>query len=230
MPPKLSVLIPVHNEERTLGRVLDAVEARPEVSEIVVVDDGSTDGTEAVLAERAFRVPTRIIRHDRNRGKGAAIRTAIEAATGELALVQDADLEYDPGDYPNLLAPFDRPDVTVVYGTRSFSSHTAYSFWFVMGNKAVNLWNNLLFNTYISDLETGYKVMPLDVWRSLRLRAEGFELEPEITAKLLLRGHRIYEVPISYAARTREQGKKLTWQDGVKAVWTLSRLRLNAST
>jgi hypothetical protein len=142
--------------------------------------------------------------------------------------VQDADLEYDPVDYPMLLEPFERRGVTVVYGTRSFSSHTAYSFWFVMGNKAVTLWNNLLFNSYLSDLETGYKVMPLDVWRSLDLRANGFDIEPEITAKLLRRGHRIFEVPISYAARSREEGKKLTWQDGVRALWTLSRLRFTS--
>jgi glycosyltransferase involved in cell wall biosynthesis len=228
VPPRLSVLIPVHNEEATLERILDAVEARPEVAELVIVDDGSTDRTAEILGAREFRVPTQVIRHPVNRGKGGALRTAIAAATGEVALVQDADLEYDPVDYPMLLEPFERRGVTVVYGTRSFSSHTAYSFWFVMGNKAVTLWNNLLFNSYLSDLETGYKVMPLDVWRSLDLRANGFDIEPEITAKLLRRGHRIFEVPISYAARSREEGKKLTWQDGVRALWTLSRLRFTS--
>ena len=222
----LSVLIPVHNEERTLERVLDAVEGRPEVSEIVLVNDGSTDATKQILQARSFKVPAQVIHHERNRGKGNAIRTAIGAATSELALIQDADLEYDPSDYPLLLAPFGRPGVTVVYGTRSFSSHTAYSFWFVMGNRLVNLWNNVLYNTYLSDLETGFKVMSLETWRSLDLRSDGFELEPEITAKLLRRGHRIYEVPISYAARSREEGKKLTWIDGLKAIWTLVRLRL----
>lgn len=222
----LSVLIPVHNEERTLERVLDAVERRPEVSEIVLVNDGSTDGTRHILQARTFSVPAQVIHHERNRGKGSAIRTAISAATSDLALIQDADLEYDPSDYPVLLAPFARPGVTVVYGTRSFSSHTAYSFWFVIGNRLVNLWSNVLYNTYLSDLETGFKVMSLEAWRSLDLRSDGFELEPEITAKLLRRGHRIYEVPISYTARSREEGKKLTWIDGLKAVWTLTRLRL----
>lgn len=222
----LSVLIPVHNEERTLERVLDAVEGRPEVSEIVLVNDGSTDATKQILEARSFKVPAQVIHHERNRGKGSAIRTAIGAATSDLALIQDADLEYDPSDYPALLAPFARPGVTVVYGTRSFTSHTAYSFWFVIGNRLVNLWNNILYNTYLSDLETGFKLMSLETWRSLDLRSEGFELEPEITAKLLRRGHRIYEVPISYTARSREEGKKLTWTDGLKAIWTLARLRL----
>jgi len=222
----LSVLIPVHNEERTLEQVLDAVERRPEVSEIVLVNDGSTDATRQILEARTFSVPAQVIHHDRNQGKGSAIRTAIRAATSELALIQDADLEYDPSDYPLLLAPFSRPGVTVVYGTRSFTSHTAYSFWFVIGNRFVNLWNNVLYNTYLSDLETGFKVMSLETWRSLDLRANGFELEPETTAKLLRRGHRIYEVPISYTARSREEGKKLTWKDGLKAIWTLARLRV----
>jgi glycosyltransferase involved in cell wall biosynthesis len=222
----LSVLIPVHNEERTLEHVLDAVESRPEVSEIVLVNDGSTDGTRQILEARTFSVPAQVIHHERNRGKGNAIRTAIDAATSELAVIQDADLEYDPADYPLLLAPFARPGVTVVYGTRTFTSHTAYSFYFVLGNRLVNLWSNILYNTYLSDLETGFKVMSLETWRSLDLRSDGFELEPEITAKLLRRGHRIYEVPISYAARSREEGKKLTWMDGVKAIWTLARLRV----
>jgi glycosyltransferase involved in cell wall biosynthesis len=226
MPPRLSVLIPVHNEERTLTTLLDAVEDRPEVFEIVIVDDGSTDATPEILASRAFGVPTQVIRHASNRGKGQAIRTAIERASGDFALIQDADLEYDPNDYPLLLAPLDRAGVDVVFGTRNFAAHSAYSFWFVMGNKGVTLWNNLLFNCYLSDLETCYKLMPLEIWRSLDLRSNGFEIEPEITAKLLKRGHRIFEVPISYAARSRGEGKKLTWRDGVRAVWTLTRLRL----
>jgi dolichol-phosphate hexosyltransferase len=219
-------LIPVHNEERTLGRVLDAVESRPEVSEIVVVDDGSTDRTREILESRDFSKPTKVVRHPVNRGKGAAVRTAIAAATSELALIQDADLEYDPADYPALIAPLeDRRDIDAVYGTRAFSSHTAFSFWFVIGNRLVNLWNNIMFNVYLSDLETGYKLMPLELWRRLDLRSNGFELEPEVTAKLLRLRCKIYEVPISYAARTREEGKKLTWSDGVKAVATLTRLR-----
>jgi len=216
----------VHNEERTLSFVLDAVEKRPEVAELVIVDDGSNDSTPDILASRSFSRPVKLVRHPVNRGKGAAIRSAIDAASGELALVQDADLEYDPADYPALLAPFERPDVCVVYGTRAFSSHTAYSFWFVVGNRLVNLFNNVLFNRYISDLETGYKLMPLEVWRRLDIQSSGFDLEPEVTGKLQRLGYKIYEVPISYTARTREEGKKLTWQDGVRALWTLTRLRV----
>ena len=223
----LSIIVPVFNERSTVAEIVRRMRSveLPVEREIVVVDDGSDDGTADVLTQ--LRDSTvRVLRHHENRGKGAAIRTGLESATGDLVLVQDADLEYDPADYPRLLEPFERRGAEVVYGTRSFSSHTAYSFWFVMGNKAVTLWSNLLFNSYLSDLETGYKVMPLSTWRSLDLQANGFDIEPEITAKLLRAGHRIYEVPISYAARTREEGKKLTWQDGVKAVWTLGRIRL----
>jgi glycosyltransferase involved in cell wall biosynthesis len=224
--PDLSVLIPVYNEERTLERLLDAVEERPEVSELVIVDDGSTDRTPEILSARDFKVTARVIRHERNRGKGAALRTAISAASGDVALVQDADLEYDPAEFPLLLAPIERGRAEVVYGSRSFAAHSAYSFWFVIGNKLVTLWTNVLFNSYLSDMETCYKLMPLSVWRSLDLRSDGFDIEPEITAKLLRSGHRIYEVPISYAARGRVEGKKLTWRDGVMALWTLSRIRV----
>jgi len=221
----LSVLIPVYNEERTLERLLDAVEERPEVSELVIVDDGSTDRTPEILSGRDFKVPVQVIRHERNRGKGAALRTAIAAATGDVALVQDADLEYDPAEFPLLLAPIERGRAEVVYGSRSFAAHSAYSFWFVIGNKLVTLWTNVLFNSYLSDMETCYKLMPLSVWRSLDLSSDGFDIEPEITAKLLRSGRRIYDVPISYAARGRVEGKKLTWRDGVMALWTLSRIR-----
>jgi glycosyltransferase involved in cell wall biosynthesis len=227
MSRTLSVLIPIYNEEHALPALLDAVDSRPEVSELVIVDDGSTDRTWEILAERTFRAPAKLIRHETNSGKGSAIRTAIASATSDLALIQDADMEYDPSDYPALLSPFERPGVTVVFGSRSFSSHSAYSFWFVMGNKFVTLWTNLLFNSYISDMETCYKLMPLEVWRSLDLRANRFDIEPEITAKLLRAGHRIYEVPISYVARSREEGKKLTWRDGVTALAVLTRIRLS---
>jgi glycosyltransferase involved in cell wall biosynthesis len=224
--PFLSVLVPALNEERTLDRVLDAVLASSVDLEVVLVDDGSTDGTWQIMGDRAQSNPrVRAYRHDRNRGKGAAIRTALGHARGSVVLIQDADLEYDPAEYPLLLEPIQSGRATVVYGSRAFSSHSAFSYWYVMGNRLVTLATNVIYNCYLSDMETGYKVMPREVALSLDLRARGFELEPEITAKLLRSGHRIYEVPVSYAARSRAEGKKLTAMDGLRALRTLARYR-----
>jgi len=224
--PFLSVLMPALNEARTISQVLDAVLASPVDLEVVLVDDGSTDQTWELMEARAG-VDPRVHAHRRlvNGGKGAAIRTALGSARGEVVLIQDADLEYDPADYPRLLEPILSGKATVVYGSRAFSSHTAYSYWYVMGNRLVTLATNLMYNCYLSDMETGYKVMPRELALSLDLRARGFELEPEITAKLLRSGQRIYEVPVSYAARSRAEGKKLTAMDGVRAVRTLVRYR-----
>jgi glycosyltransferase involved in cell wall biosynthesis len=194
----------------------------------VVVDDGSTDGTREVLRGLADPRLT-LVAHDRNRGKGAAIRTAAALATGTHVVMCDADLEYSPEDLPALLRPVLEQDAEVVYGTRSFTSHTAYSFWFVLGNKGVTLIANALFDTWISDLETCFKLMPLALYRSLDVRSAGFGMEAEITGKLLKQDIRPYEVPISYRARSREAGKKLTWRDGVEAVWILARIRFGRS-
>jgi dolichol-phosphate hexosyltransferase len=224
---KLSILMPVYNEAETVDsavqRVL-SVEYPCEV-ELVLVDDGSRDGTAEVLASLD---DPRLIqrRHPRKRGKGAAIRTAAEAATGDYMIICDADLEYSPDEIPSLLNPMLHAKAEVVYGTRTFGSHTAYSFWYVMGNKVVTMFANVLYNTYISDLETCFKLMPLALYRSLDVKSAGFGLEAEVTAKLLRSGHRPYEVPISYTARSREAGKKLTWRDGVQALWILLRLRV----
>ena len=226
MGPYLSVLIPAFNEERTLGQVVEAVLKVPLDLEIVLVDDGSTDETWAVMQTYANGDRVRAVQHVANRGKGAAVRTGLDNARGQVVLIQDADLEYSPDDYSALLEPIRAQRATVVYGSRAFSSHAAYSYWYVVGNRLVTLCTNVLYNCYLSDMETGYKVMPLDVARSLHLRARGFELEPEITAKLLRQGHRIYEVPITYSARSREEGKKLTALDGLKALLTLGRYRL----
>jgi len=220
------VLIPAYNEGRTLERVIDAVLKVPEDLEIVLIDDGSSDDTWSVMESRVDGNRVRSVRHDVNRGKGAAIRTGLTHARGHIVLIQDADLEYSPDDYGTLLEPLKTERATVVFGSRSFSSHAAYSYWYVMGNRLVTLVTNVLYNCYLSDMETGYKVMPLTVARSLDLHANGFELEPEITAKLLRLGHRIFEVPVTYTARSREEGKKLTAMDGVKAVLTLLRYRL----
>src|SRR3954471_18219708 len=224
---KLSVLMPVYNEQATLQeavkRLLDV--HFPCDLEVVCVDDGSSDGTPDILNGFSDK-RLRVIRHPINRGKGAAIRTAIDEASGDYAVMYDADLEYAPEDLPRLVSPILEGEATIVYGTRSFGSHTAYSFWYVMGNKVVTHAANILFNSWISDLETCYKLIPLPLLRELDVRSSGFGMEPEITAKLLARGLRPYEVPIAYRARTRLEGKKLTWRDGVAALWILLRIRV----
>ncbi|GAB3220714.1 glycosyltransferase family 2 protein [Glycomyces halotolerans] len=224
----LSILVPVFNEERlaagTLKELL-AVEF-PCETEIVAVDDGSRDRSWQVMQSFEDEARVRLIRHGRNRGKGAAIRTAAKAAQGDYVVVFDADGEYEAGDLPKLLSPVLDGKATVVYGSRTFGSHSAYSFWYVMGNKGITLAANVLFNSYISDLETCYKLMPRELYLDLQVRSAGFGMEAELTAKLLKRGYRPFEVPISYTARSREEGKKITWTDGVHALWLLSRERV----
>lgn len=222
----VTVMMPVYNEEATLEVILGHVLGRPEVGQVVAVDDGSRDCSLEILrsfARQDSRVE--VIQHERNLGKGAALRHAIEAIRRPYALVQDADLEYDPRDYPDLLGPLLEGRADVVYGVRGFASHSSYSFWFVVGNKGVTLATNLLFDCYISDMETGYKVMRSDLWRELHLQGDRFDVEPQITARVLRLGYRIHEVPIRYYARGREEGKKLTWVDGVHAMRTLFSLR-----
>lgn len=221
------MLIPVYNEP-TLAALLERVLAVPVDKEVIVVDDGSRDGTRETLQALAARLPIRAFYHPRNRGKGAAIRTAAGTATGDYLVICDADLEYSPEEIPILLQPILAGEAVIVYGTRSFGAHTSYSFWYVLGNKAVTLFANAIFDCWISDLETCFKLMPLPLYRELDIRAEGFGMEAEVTGKLLGRGYRPYEVPISYKARTREEGKKLTWKDGVEAVWILARERARA--
>jgi glycosyltransferase involved in cell wall biosynthesis len=223
---KLSILIPVYNEVDTVDtvvkRVLD-VDYPCEV-ELVVVDDASTDGTAEIL-DRITDRRVQLLRHPVNRGKGAAIRTAAEAATGDYVIPCDADLEYRPEEIPALLQPVLDGEAEVVYGSRTFGSHSAYSFWYVMGNKGVTTVANVLFNAYIGDLETCFKLLPLKLYRELAIESDGFGMEAEITGKLLARRIRPFEVPISYRARSREAGKKITWKDGVEAVWILGKIR-----
>lgn len=225
---KLSILMPVYNEYATLvaavKEVLDV--SYPCTFELVIVDDGSTDGTRDLYPTLAVDSKVIVRLHERNQGKGAAIRTAAQVATGDYVIICDADLEYSPAQIPSLLEPVIKGDATVVYGTRTFGSHNAYSYLYVLGNKGVTTWANVLFNCYISDLETCFKLIPAQLYRDLRVKSAGFGMEAEITGKLLRRGIRPYEVPISYKSRSREAGKKLTWRDGVEAVWILLRERL----
>ena len=220
-------MMPVYNEERTLETIIGHVLERPEVGELIAVDDASRDRSWEILTKVAARdARVRPFRLEMNQGKGAALRRAVSELRLPFALVQDADLEYDPRDYPILLEPLVQERADVVFGTRGFAGQTAFSFWFVMGNKAVTLACNLLFDCYISDLETGYKALRSDLWKRLNLRGSRFDIEPDITARVLLLGYRIHEVPISYYARSRDEGKKLTWRDGVQALGALLRLRL----
>ena len=222
----LSILMPVYNElatlERAVAQVLDVDYPCP--MELVVVDDGSTDGTRELYGKLADERLT-VVLHDVNQGKGAAIRTAAAQAKYDYVIMCDADLEYVPADIPAMLAPVLRGEAEVVYGTRAFGSHNAYSYLYVLGNKGVTTAANILFNCYISDLETCFKLIPTHLYREMDIREKGFGMEAEITGKLLRRGIRPYEVPVTYRARSREQGKKLTWRDGVEALIILARER-----
>ena len=220
--------MPVFNERATVEAAIDdALSAElPVERELVIVDDGSTDGTSEVLREREWPAEVRVVHHDRNRGKGAAVRTALEHATGEFSAILDADLEYRAADLAPMLAPLLAGDANVVFGTRAWHAHSSYGFWYVMGNKAVTFATNLVYNCWISDVMTCHKAMRTEVFRSLRLRERGFGIEPEIAARVLQTGERIYEVPITYRARSREEGKKLTAIDGLRVLRTLLRCRL----
>jgi glycosyltransferase involved in cell wall biosynthesis len=219
---RVSFLIPAFNEARTIGEVLERIAGLGLDAQVIVVDDGSTDDTRAI-AERAGAT----VISQQNRGKGAAIRAAITRADGEIAVIQDADMEYDPAEVPELIEPIIRGSADVVFGSRlrGGKPQRAHLFWHLVGNRFLSLLTNVLYNTTLSDMETGYKAFRLEVLRSLDLREDGFGIEPEITAKVCKRGFRVYELPISYYGRTRDEGKKITWQDGVRAIWVLVRVR-----
>jgi glycosyltransferase involved in cell wall biosynthesis len=223
----LSVVFPVFNERNTVAEIIRRMRAveLPVRVEFVVVDDGSSDGSDKVLAALADST-VRVIHHPQNRGKGAAVRTGLEAARGDLILIQDADLEYDPDDWPSLLAPVIKGKARVVYGSRFTGERKNMlpSHW--VGNRLLTLVTNLLYRSTLSDMETCYKLFDRRVLEGVTIESDRFEFEPEITAKVLLQGERIYEVPISYAGREMTEGKKITWRDGFGAMLTLVRFRL----
>lgn len=222
----LSVIIPVYNEKNTIRELVRRVQAMNMAYEIVIVDDGSKDGTRDILAELDAKNKVRVILHEKNQGKGAAVRTGIHAATGDVLLIQDADLEYDPREYPGLLKPIEENNADVVYGSRFLGApHRAILFWNMVANKLLTLMTNILYNNILTDMETGYKVFRREVVADIHLRANRFDFEPEFTAKILKKKVRLYEVPISFNPREYSEGKKIGLRDAFEAVWALIKYR-----
>jgi glycosyltransferase involved in cell wall biosynthesis len=227
-PIGVSFLIPAYNEAATIGEVLERIDALGIESQIVVVDDGSSDATASIVGAFAAGRPYVELLRQPNRGKGAAVRRAATRITQDIAVIQDADMEYDPVDVLKLIAPIEQGIADVVYGSRlsGGAPQRAYLFWHLVGNRFLSLLTGILFNTTLSDMETGYKAFRSDVLRSLRLEQDDFAIEPEITGEVCRRGLRIYEMPIAYYGRTYAEGKNITWRDGVKAIRVLVQVRL----
>ena len=222
----LTVIIPVYNEAKTIEEIVRRVQKTGLANEILIVDDGSTDGTRDLLAALDGRDQVRVLLHDHNRGKGSAVRTGVAASRGDVLLIQDADLEYDPREYPNLLRPLEEGLADVVYGSRFLgAARRPILFWNMVANRILTFVTNILYNNILSDMETGYKVFRRQVAEEMNLRARGFEFEPEFTAKVLKRKVRIYEVPIAFNSRDYAEGKKIKLRDAFIAVWTLIRYR-----
>jgi len=224
----LSVVMPAYNEKDTIREIVGKVLSEGIVKELIIVDDGSKDGTRDILTELASKNPKiKLTFHEKNQGKGGALRTGFGQVTGDVVIIQDADLEYEPAEYKELMQPIQRGKADVVYGSRlTFAKpQRAYMFWHRVGNKLVTLFAGLLYNTTLTDIETCYKMFRADLLKDMRIESNGFEIEPEITAKLLRKRLRIYEVPISYYGRTYDEGKKIFWYHGFGALWTLLKYR-----
>jgi glycosyltransferase involved in cell wall biosynthesis len=221
----VSILIPVYNEKQTIQQVIELVQQAPYDKEIIIVDDCSTDGTRQILQQSQWPANVRIFYHERNLGKGAGIRTGVQQATKEVIVIQDADLEYDPKDLEVVLKPIADGKADVVYGSRFLGIHRAFLFWHYLGNKMLTLVTNVLYNNMLTDMETGYKAFRTPILKSMTIRSNRFDFEPEITAKILKRKYRIYEVPIYYAGRDFAEGKKITWRDAFPALWALIKFR-----
>ena len=223
---KLSVIIPVYNEVESIETIIQRVRATNLVHEIVLVDDGSKDGTRDILKKLEGQKDLHIILHEKNQGKGAAVRTGMFAAQGDILLIQDADLEYDPRDYPELLKPLEEGVADVVYGSRFLGrAHRVTMFWHMVANKSLTLMTNILYNTILTDMETGYKVFRKEVIQGMTIRANSFNFEPEFTAKILKGNYRIFEVPITFNPRYYSKGKKIKFHDAFEAVWALIKYR-----
>ena len=225
---RLSIIIPIYNEVGTLDKIVDkvvGVDLGGIEKEILLVDDGSTDGTRDLLKNYASREGFKVVLHKRNAGKGRSVRTGIDNATGDIILIQDADLEYDPQDFPKLLAPIIDGRADVVYGSRFKGEGRAFLATHYYGNKFITFVANLLYNTCLTDIETCYKAFRREVFDKVKLKSDRFEIEPEITAKIYKNHFRVYEVPISYSGRDFAEGKKITWRDGIGAIWTLIKYR-----
>jgi len=217
--------MPVYNEKKTIQAIIGRVMKSPLEKELIIVDDGSTDGTRDILKEFDGRPDIKVVLHEKNRGKGAAIATGIKYINGDYVIIQDADLEYHPEEYSKLLEPLLRGDADVVYGSRFKGSGRAFLFWHRMGNLFLNLVTNLLYNSTLTDMETCYKTFRRDVIKDMKIESRRFNVEPEITAKVLKRKYRVFEVPITYSGRDFSEGKKITWRDGLSALWTLIKFR-----